>query len=576
MLEGITPILSRFIKELGQNAVITFGEYDNIVQESLGSSKSLISQTTDAVFIFQRLETSSPTLVKDFIPLSQKEIEIEIERILSEISNCCADIRKQTDGIIIWSGFELPVYPAYGAWDACTADGQLAAIRKLNKKIRDLLETFSATYFLDMDLIMSRVGYCNFIDNRMWQLARAPYTLAGLEATAAECIKFLRPLCGKNRKALVLDCDNTLWGGIIGEDMIAGIKLGKTFPGSSFLDFQHEILSLHQRGIILALCSKNNEHDVWDVFDNHPDMILKRRHIAAAEINWNDKVTNLQKIAEKLNIGLDSLVFMDDSEFEINMVRKMLPEVATIHLPTDFPSGHRDKLASCGLFDTLSISKEDINRGKMYFSQELRQKEKKRYTDIAGYLESLQLEAVIQQADKFSIPRISQQTQKTNQFNLTTKRYNVSEIKTFSDSSNHEVFCASLKDRFGDMGIVASCIIEYKNETAIIDTFLISCRALGRGLETIFLSIVAEQAAKQAVRIQGEYIKTPKNSQVEFFYEKAGFTKTKDISGNIYQMDLKNKIINVPTYYKKIHDHTAKNNHERHRTKTERNNCLDS
>ncbi|MBK7917804.1 MAG: HAD family hydrolase [Chloroflexi bacterium] len=342
---------------------------------------------------------------------------------------------------------------------------------------------------------------------------------------ADEVFKFIRVTKGKIKKCLVLDCDNTLWGGIIGEDGLAGIKLGKTYPGSPFYEFQQEILNLHHRGVILALCSKNNEADVWEVFHNHPDMVLKQEHIAAAQINWNDKASNLRQIASDLNIGLDSLVFVDDSEFEVNLVQQNLPEVEVIHLPATKSVHYRDILASYSGFDTLTLTEEDKKRGAMYRAEVTRNKLRQEVTDLASYYQSLEMVAEINFADTFTIPRIAQLTQKTNQFNLTTRRYTEADVTAMVESPSVDIISLRLGDSFGDLGLVGVCILKYDQTWAEIDTFLLSCRALGRMAEDLFLGHVLELVkVREFHLVKGTYLSTRKNAQVKDFYVKQGFT----------------------------------------------------
>jgi FkbH-like protein len=335
-----------------------------------------------------------------------------------------------------------------------------------------------------------------------------------------------------------------LWGGIIGEDGLPGIKLGKTHPGSAYYEFQQEILNLFNRGIILAVCSKNESEDVLQVFRNHPDMLLKEKHIAAFKVNWEDKPANLRRIAQELNIGLDSLVFVDDSQFEADLVRTALPEVEVIHLPENRAVEYKYILASCGLFDTLALSEEDKNRGAMYKAEAARKELLSTTTDMKTYLSSLEMQLEIRFPDTFSTPRVAQLTQKTNQFNLTTRRYSESNIREFLEASNSDVILLKVRDKFGDYGIVGACILRYDEVTALIDSFLLSCRVIGRGVEEAFLAEALKLAAQKNCQIVvGEYYASAKNAQVKDFYVKQGFQRI--TAGNQecderYEYNLKN------------------------------------
>jgi FkbH-like protein len=306
---------------------------------------------------------------------------------------------------------------------------------------------------------------------------------------------------------------------------------------------------------MLAICSKNNEEDVLEVFDNHPDMILKRKHFLITKINWNNKADNIRQIAEELNIGLDSIVFIDDSSFEVNLVRKFLPQVETIGLPSD-PSHLSDVLFSSGLFDTLSFSEEDKKRNKMYRADLKRKKAASAiaFKDLEEYYRYLEMEITLKEGDAFTIPRISQMTQKTNQFNLTTRRYSEGEIERFCTDEESSVRCLNLKDRFGDMGIVGVVILKYREGHCLIDTLLLSCRALGRGVEDVLLKGCVEMAkGKGCTELTGIYIPTPKNGQVEHFYEAKGFEFLENKEGGAYyRYSLREKSLGCPDYFKSI------------------------
>jgi FkbH-like protein len=291
------------------------------------------------------------------------------------------------------------------------------------------------------------------------------------------------------------------------------------------------LLELHARGIILALCSKNNESDVWEVFENNPNMILKREHISIYRINWNDKASNIREIAAELNIGLDSVVFMDDSEFEVGLVKEKLPEVESIRMPKENPIAYKSIAKSLFLFETPIISKEDKLRGEMYKQQSLRN-ELKKSTSIEEYLESLEMNTIIRFADKETLPRAAQQTQKTNQFNLTTKRYSLDDMDAYLQDDNIDILTIQLKDKYGDYGIIGTTIIKYTAATAEIDTLLLSCRALGRKVEDLFLSEIIKLCRKKnKKKVIGTFIPSKKNAQVKSFYQDRGFEVQNDIDG---------------------------------------------
>lgn len=554
-VEAITPYLQYLTIQMGFQAEIVFGDYDNVLQDALSSDDRLINNSTDCIMVFTRLETLSPRLTNSFTELDEKGIEEEKDLVKNYIVSTLQGIRNKTNAIVNWHGFELPVYPAYGVADYTNSNMQTGAINELNNFLKEQLRDFKNSFFIDINASRAIVGSKNFYDNRYWHIGKAPYTLEALKEISIDNFKLFRALKGKNKKCLVLDCDNTLWGGIVGEDGLVGIKLGPNYPGSAFLAFQQEILSLFNRGIIIALCSKNNESDVLEVLDNHPHMLIKRKHISISMINWEDKASNIEKIASELNIGIDSIVFIDDNEFETNLVKKMLPLVETIHLPKGKSANYKDILASSGLFDSLTFSDEDKKRSELYKTEFARKKSKNEFSgNIESYYKSLNMLAYIDKASAKVIPRVAQLTQKTNQFNLTTKRYTESDIEGFILSEKSDVLFAELEDRFGNMGIVGVTIIHYFEDYAEIDTFLISCRVIGRGLEKVILNTCIQLAKKRnLLRVRGAYIKTAKNSQVIDFYTKNKFViEEQDEQKVKFIFETKNKISPVPSYFKKI------------------------
>ena len=540
VLDPIAPYLRYFAWQEGFRASCRFGEYDNVVQEAVGGVPELLNAETDCVLVFLRLDTLSAGLSRGFAGLSAGQVRAEVERIRALVGDVLAGIRRQTAAMILWHGFELPLHPALGVLDAQLADGQGAVVHQLNQLVREALAGHRNAYFVDLNRSLARVGAGAFYDGRYWHAAKAPYTLEALRDIATEVMKYLRALKGRSRKVLVLDCDGTLWGGVVGEEGLAGIALGTTSPGSPFYELQQEILNLHHRGVVLALCSKNEAADVWEVFEQHPDMVLKRNHIAAHRINWTDKASNLREIAAELNLGLDSLVLVDDSEFEIGLVREALPQVATLHLPAGKATEYRALLAGCGLFDTLTLSAEDRARGAAYQAEAGRRELQASSADMPSYLRSLGMKLEIRLADDFAIPRVAQLTQKTNQFNLTTRRYSEEDIQRLAAGPASAVLYLRYSDRFGDAGIVGVCVLRYEGAQVTFDSLLLSCRILGRGVEDAFLAQCLTRARLRGARTAlAAYRPTPKTAQVKDFYAARGFQPSGQTEqGTDYRMDL--------------------------------------
>jgi FkbH-like protein len=556
MLEPIEAYLRYGAFELGYRASVKFGEYDNIVQEAIGGGADLLAEKLDYVLVFDYLETLSRNLSRNFAALTTDEVAAEIERIQAHIDLVIDGLRRQTDATILWHSWELPAHPVLGILDGQIDGGQTASIARLNDYLRRKLRQTPNSYFVDLNALMAQVGEPHWYDLRYWHIGRAPYTRAAMREIARHDLKFMRARLGKSRKCLVLDCDNTLWGGIVGEDGLEGIKLGKTYPGSAFYEFQQEILNLHRRGVIIALCSKNNEADVWEVFRNHPDMLLKEEHIAAAQINWDDKAANLRRLAADLNIGLDSMVYVDDNKFETGLVSREIPEIAVIHLPPNNSVAYASMLAGCGYFDQLTLSSEDVNRGGMYRAEAIRKNLQAQATDLKSYFQSLEMIVDIHLADDFAVPRIAQLTQKTNQFNLTTRRYSEADIARLRNDSAADVLYLKLSDQYGDSGIVGVCIVRYAGGRALFDSFLLSCRVLGRGVEEVFLSRALNLARRRGCDLAvGEYYPTSKNQQVKLFYARQGFHEIEAASSGaekVFHYRLDQAPREEPAYFKSI------------------------
>jgi FkbH-like protein len=350
---------------------------------------------------------------------------------------------------------------------------------------------------------------------------------------------------GKTKKALIFDCDNTLWKGILGEDGFNNIEMSAmTKDGVVFSEIQAMALALNRQGILIGLCSKNNPRDVDEVIKSHPDMQLREKHITINKSNWSDKVSNLKEIAQELNIGLDSLVFVDDSSFEVNLIREHLPEITVLQVPERlyvYPKMLRENF---GLFYNLSFTAEDRKKIDMYRQQVKRETVKKKFTDIEDYLASLELKITIHLDDESIVPRMSQMSQKTNQFNLTTKRYTEDNIKNFIENDASKAFTFSVTDKFGDSGVTGLCIINIDDDSkaADIDTLMMSCRIIGRNLEYAFIDYIIDVLKENKINnVKAKYIRTQKNEQVKEFYDNCSFSliESTDTVRN-YTLDISN------------------------------------
>ena len=322
------------------------------------------------------------------------------------------------------------------------------------------------------------------------------------------------------KKCIVLDLDNTLWGGIVGEDGMNGLALSLSAPGAYFIAFQQALRDLHDRGIILAINSKNNPDDALEVIRKHPNMILKEDHFAAKRINWEDKVQNLRELAEELNIGLDSMVFLDDSPHNRQNVRTSLPEVETPELPAN-PAEYVKFLHSLPFFEANTITDEDKMRGNLYVTERLRKEAEKQFTDTTKFLESLGTELRFFEDDPRSLARLAQLTEKTNQFNVKKRPMSEKEIVSFIQSENYAVFHAQAVDQFGDQGIVAFALVCKEKKLWHIESLLMSCRVIGRGIEDAFVAAIAQRAALSGAMSLGiTFEPSEKNEPARAFVER--------------------------------------------------------
>ena len=352
----------------------------------------------------------------------------------------------------------------------------------------------------------------------------------------------------KRKKCLVLDLDNTLWGGVLGEDGIEGIKLGGDYPGKAFHYFQEALLELSKSGVILTVCSKNNEADVLEAWDKNPFMVLRKDNFASWRINWTDKATNIKEIAEELNIGLDSFVFIDDNPTERELIKQVLPMVEVPGFPVqpyELPVFFKEIVEK--YFRVYSVTSEDKKKTEQYKANAQRAQAQRSFVDFDSFLESLDIQIAIEAANEFNVPRIAQMTQKTNQFNLTTKRYTDADVRSFMQAGRR-IWCVSVADKFGDNGITGCIMVN--GDT--IDTFLLSCRILGKGIEIAFIKKILTILAESGVeKVKADYLPTAKNAQVKDFYDRCGFTciAEEPDGKRSYILELKDADLNIKDYY---------------------------
>jgi len=505
-----------------QSFVAGYNQYN---QELLDPKSKLYSFSPDITFLIIDIRTLLNEIFYHPYSISSSDRQKLVQEKINELQNLILQFKKNCNSKLIIFNFSLPTYSPNGLIETKSEFGFHDMINEINQELSKIVRNESSVYVYDFNQFTSKFGEKNVFDYRQFFIGDIRIAFDYIPYLSNELMGYVKPILGLNKKCIVLDLDNTLWGGIVGEDEFDGIELGQTSNGKAFIEFQKHLLSLWQQGIILAINSKNNFEDAIKVIREHPDMILKEEHLASLQINWNDKVQNLKTISEELNIGLNSIVYFDDDPVNQERIKQELPEVLTVELPDD-PSQYTDILMSLNDFNVLQKTDEDLKRGKMYSQQRQRVELEQSTKNIDDFLKQLDIKVKIKKANKFTIPRISQLTLKTNQFNLTTKRYQEEDILKFSNDNKMIVGCAQIEDKFGDSGITNAFVIEKNDKEWKIDTFLLSCRIIGRGIENAIISYILQEAKDHGVeKVRANFIPTKKNKPAETFLSDYGFKK---------------------------------------------------
>lgn len=558
-------LLSSFSIEFIQDAVFAYGYANGFLidfyqtgfgafrQEILDSGSGLYQMPVDLVILAVEGEDWQPDSYARYSPINSNR-SLNIDNFKGELSALLNKFRIYSQTTILIHEFSQPNFNVLGIVDSLIENGQSCQVRELNDTLRQVCKQYADAYVLSYDTLVSRIGHDRWYDQRMKHYAKFPLTQEAVGALAREYMKYLRALKGLFRKCLVLDLDNTLWGGVIGEEGLDGIKLGPTYPGNAFVEFQQHILGLHDRGVILAVASKNNPQDVEEVFAKHPSMVLARSDFSAFEVHWNSKSESINRIASLLNIGLNHLVFVDDNPAECEHVRMLLPEVTVIQLPSK-PELYGKALLEDGWFDTLSISAEDVRRSALYEQRAHAEALRETSTDLEGFYRDLDMTVSFSPINEKNLARAAQLTQKTNQFNTTTHRYSEGEITKRIHDPNWSLVVVSVNDRFGDNGIVGLVMAYLTDKELVIDTFLLSCRVIGRTVESAMLAYLCEIASSlDANSIRGEIIPTQKNAPVRDIFERHGFVSDgiNEAGISIWRFDCKSSKIAYPIWFKLI------------------------
>jgi FkbH-like protein len=526
-INGLEESLTVKCAERNIECVTYNSPYNQYNQDILSSTSSLYEFSPNLTFMIIDTRTILSSLFYNPYSASISERREYIDNRVKELVALIKKFISVSDSKLVVANFHAPVYSPYGICETKTEYGLRDMILDLNAKLADSLRNESSIFIFNFDAFVAKYGDVNVFDYRQFLFGDIKVSLNYIPYLAEELMGYIKADLGINRKCMVLDLDNTLWGGIVGEDGFEGIKLSPQPSGMPFLEFQRVILALNERGIILAINSRNNEDEALGVIREHPHMLLREENFASIKINWNDKVSNMKSIAEELNIGLDSLVYFDDDPINREVMSKALPEVITVDLPGD-PALYTQKLMSLNDFNTFSITEEDKKRGRMYVEERKRSQLENSVTNLDDFLSQLGIKIKIIKADKFTIPRISQLVLKTNQFNLTTKRFQEEDILKFSRDKKMFVGCAQTADKFGNNGVTGVFILQKSPEYSewSIETFLLSCRVMGRRIEYGIMSYILSEARKEGIKkVRGRFIPTKKNKPCESFLPNSGFKK---------------------------------------------------
>ena len=511
--------------------------YDQAVQESLDPGSAINRSAPDGVLI--ALDWRALPLLPT--PGDPERAAAAVQASIGQIRLICDGIQRNTQATCILQTLAAPPERHLGSLDRVMPGAMRYLIDEVNRGLRGVISDVGGV-LVDVAAIAETVGLENWHCPRQWNMAKLPFSQEYLPLYAESVSRVIAALRGTTRRCLVLDLDNTLWGGVIGDDGLNGIQIAQgDATGEAYLALQRYALSLRECGVVLAVSSKNEDETARLPFRQHPGMILREEHFAVFQANWNDKPSNLRAIAEELSLGIDSLVFVDDNPFERELVRKSLPEVAVPEMPGD-PALYARTLAAAGYFESAVFSEEDRRRAGYYEGNARRANLQKQTTDLEEYLASLKMEIVFQPFNELGRARITQLINKSNQFNLTTKRYTEADVASMESDPEYFTLQVRLTDIFGDNGMISVVICrERPGSEWEIDLWLMSCRVLGRRVENMVLRELLEHARNRGVhRLVGAYLPTHRNKLVERHYPNLGFSLVEqhDDGSTVWDLDV--------------------------------------
>lgn len=493
--------------------------FGQLLQQALDPTSETYRAKPDAVLIM----LDHRFLNFHAMPANESSADKVVADAIQQLTALRQALRTHSDTTVIVSNIARSPASLFGSLDACVAWTERAVTDAFN---RQLIHSLQGT----TDLLLDAAGLAEMVGLALWHdmtqyfVAKLPFSMEAVPLYADFVARLIAALRGKAKKCLVLDLDNTLWGGIIGDDGLEGIEIGHgSAVGEAHLELQKAALALRARGVILAVCSKNDDTIARQAFREHPDMLLREEHIAVFQANWKDKVGNLHAIANSLSIGIDALVFVDDNPAERAHVRQALPEVAVPEMPRD-PATYAATLMLAGYFEAIHFSEEDRQRATQYQANAERAELSSQATNLEAYLQSLDMVLTFSPFDEMGCARIAQLINKSNQFNLTTRRYTEAQVAAMPNDSSLFTLQVRLRDRFGDNGMISVVICRTKETDWEIDLWLMSCRVLKRNVEHAVLNeIMSAAQARKIALVRGVYVPTAKNGLVTRHYHDLGF-----------------------------------------------------
>jgi FkbH-like protein len=537
-LEPILPVLQLAFNCLPSRGQVRLAPLDDIEGYISQSGSTGLQELPHARVVAWRVEELLPEALYPFSSGFPERLAARVDQVLARVEGAVNLHQRNAHGIPLFlSTIALPVNFSNPVFAAQHRSGLYASVSRINQKIYDLATSGDGVHVLDLASWAAFEGKVH-ADATVDFLARQPLSAKGQVGFALFIARSLRPLITPRRKVLAVDLDNTLWGGVVGEDGVDGLRLGHEFPGNVHLRIQRELLELRNRGVLLVLLSKNNEADARQAFDSLHDILLKWDDFAVRKINWNPKHENLREAARELSLGLDSFAFLDDSDYEREQMRQFIPEVLVLNDSSD-PLHTLRSLWETDAFDSLSVTEEDRHRHHNYAIRAARDVGAHQ-DDLGIFLKSLEMQATIEEIGPSNMERVVTMLGKTNQFNLTTRRHSHAQVQTMLESPGSIALALRLRDKFGDQGIIAILLaVRGDDATLVIDSFLMSCRALGRGVEDALWAATLRRVDRQSVqRVEAEYIPTAKNSIVASFYDRLGLQRIDhDSSSTRYRLE---------------------------------------